>query len=270
LVSLLLHEAINVNTLCGGVGALHVAARCGALNTVEHLLQQGAFVDLLSVSDPKKMTSMMTPLHFAAEGGHYEVMQLLLSQGANPNSRNESGSTPMFRAARSGSLRAMKVLRDAGANINAHKGGFTPLFEAVTQNRPRVACQLLHWGADPTILNEWNESTVSLLRAAALNRVPEVEMRGQADSEREVVVTGLKGDILGIIEEVRSSGVGPKGYEFLMKGLKRQYVLVKQMEKDTRPGTEREKDYRYAPDVSPPRFYIVSTIILTLFSLPRL
>jgi len=149
----------------------------------------------------------MTTLHFAAEEGHHKVMQLLLSNGASPNSRNESGSKPMFRAARSGSLQAMKVLRDARADINAHKAGFTPLFEAVAHCCPRVACQLLHWGADPTILNSSNESTLSLLQTAR-NGFSNVETRCQGDNASEVVVMKWNENILGMIEDVKRSGAG--------------------------------------------------------------
>lgn len=49
-------------------------------------------------------------------------------------------------------------------------------------------------------------------------------------------------------------------------------MLVKQMEKDMRPGREREKDYRYGPDGSLPVFYYCSENIakLILFSLLKL
>ncbi|KAH8892221.1 ankyrin [Thozetella sp. PMI_491] len=98
--------------------------------------------------DPQGITSLMTALHYAAEGGHVAAMEMLLKYGASPHAENEGGSTVFLRAARSGSLRAMKVLRDAGCDIDTMAKGHTPLYEAVTQGRPRVACQLLYWGAD--------------------------------------------------------------------------------------------------------------------------
>jgi hypothetical protein len=51
------------------------------------------------------------------------------------------------------------------------------------------------------------------------------------------------------IEAIRKQGNGPAGFLPLMEGLKREYFLLKQMEKDTRPGTEREKDHRWPEDV---------------------
>jgi hypothetical protein len=104
LVDLLRPMKEQVNELICGVSALHVAARCGAYTTVEALLKDGATVDLRTAKDPTGMTSLMTPLHFAAEGGHSKIIKLLLGHGASPHVRNESGATPFYRAARSGSL----------------------------------------------------------------------------------------------------------------------------------------------------------------------
>jgi hypothetical protein len=56
-----------------------------------------------------------------------------------------------------------------------------------------------------------------------------------------------------ILEEIRklqSSNSSREDFAYLVRDLKRHQHLLKQMDKDTRPGTEREKDYRYGPDVS--------------------
>jgi hypothetical protein len=169
LVSKLLPPNESVDKLARGVSPLHVAARCGALETVHNLLALGASIDIRSAPDRRKMTAEMTPLHFAAEGGHTQVIQLLLEHGASPHSKNASGSTPFSRAARSGSIQAMKVLYGVGSDINTAKHGMTPLFEAIGQCRPQVACQLLQWGADPTIVTDEGETALSLL-AQSLNR----------------------------------------------------------------------------------------------------
>jgi ankyrin repeat protein len=56
-------------------------------------------------------------------------MNVLVSAGANVNTKNEYGSTPLIEAAiSSGSLKAIKVLISKGANPNiANDYGFTPL-----------------------------------------------------------------------------------------------------------------------------------------------
>jgi hypothetical protein len=255
LVSLVLPPPDEIYMLSCGVSALHVAARAGAISTVGKLLDLGASVHYRSAQDPLKMTSLMTAMHFAAEGGHADVLQLLLEHGASPDVRNESGSTPFMRAARSGSLQALKVLYDAGVNIDAHKKGFTPLFEAVAHCRPRVACQLLHWGADPSIKNTYGESALTFLRRAHNRSF--LDERGTKPRPKEDKYSSLvnfyksEDDFLREIDALRARAAPPSEYLYLMKGLKRQYSLIKQIEKDTRPGTEREKDYRFPLDVSP-------------------
>ena len=211
---------------------LHVAARCGALSIVKDLVRRGASIELKSGISAREMTA----LHFAAEGGHAEVIKLLLHSGASPYSRSTSESTPFYRAARSGSLKALRVLYDAGSDINARTwDNFTPLFEAVAHGRSRTAGQLLEWGADPTIVTKMGESTFKLL--ARFRNV-------KAEQMGEPVVTG--DDVLNDIRRLRSAGNGFSNY---LKDLKPQYVLAIAIELDSRPGVEREKDYRWSRDV---------------------
>lgn len=62
-------------------------------------------------------------------------------------------------------------------------------------------------------------------------------------------------EILKYIEQIRALNTpGGSGFMVMLKGLKRTWVVLKQMIKDTRPGTEREKDYRLDSDVSYPPF----------------
>lgn len=212
---------------------LHVAARCGALSIVQDLVRRGASIEIKS--GPKARS--LTPLHFAAEGGHAEVIKFLLECGASPHSRSDSQSTPFYRAARSGSLKALRILYEAGSDINAHTwDNFTPLFEAVAHGRSRTANQLLQWGADPTVVTGMGESTLKVMKRA---RNIQAEQRGKH------LVT--EDDILKDIKRIQVEGVG---FAYYLKDLKPQYVLAMSIEMDTRPGGEREKDYRWSRDVS--------------------
>jgi hypothetical protein len=248
LVSILLEKCDSVNFLASGIAPLHVAARCGALEVVQRLLDLGASVNFRSSKDPQRMTSSMTPLHFAAEGGHPDVTKLLLDFGADPHLKNESGSTPFSRAARSGSLRTLKILYDASSDINIQKAGMTPLFEALLQCRPRIACQLLHWGADYRLTTYQYDNPAKLL-ARTQNKLLQRAFACSNPYGSDELDWVTEEDMCEQIEDLRKQGIGPEGFLSLMKGLKRENFLLKQMEKDTRPGTEREKDYRYPGDV---------------------
>jgi ankyrin repeat protein len=249
LVSMLLPHKDKIDDLVGGKSLLHVAARCGALTTIKQLISLGADVNRSSGAEEK----CMTVLHFAAEGGHAEALKLLIKHGAMVDSRSTSLSTPFYRAARSGSLEALKTLYDAGADINAKTWDhWTPLFESISHGRRRIASQLLQWGADLTAVTLQGESTLMMLRR---NRNEQIltENPGLSEFQREVMFVS-EANILEEIEAIRKLGNEEEiknGFDALVKGLAKQYILVLPIDKDTRPGTKREKDQRFPHDVSP-------------------
>jgi hypothetical protein len=131
-------EGVSVNT------QLIRAASEGDAARVESLLARGADVES---TDP----AGQTPLVHAARGRHRDVLQLLLSRGANPNvyeRRDEPrGPTPLWWAATDGDVIGVQALIDHGANVDAtHDGGYTALMGAV--RFPDVVRALLMGGAN--------------------------------------------------------------------------------------------------------------------------
>jgi ankyrin repeat protein len=57
-----------------------------------------------------------TPLHYAATGGHLDVIQILLEEHAYIDAESPNKSTPLMMAAKYGSLAAVKLLLEAGAD----------------------------------------------------------------------------------------------------------------------------------------------------------
>ena len=60
-----------------------------------------------------------TPLHYAAESGHLDIMQVLLEAGADVNARTDHGGTALMSAALQGQAETVKILLDNGAGVNA-------------------------------------------------------------------------------------------------------------------------------------------------------
>ncbi len=56
------------------------------------------------------------PLHYAATGGHLEIMQILLDEHAFIDAESPNRTTPLMMAAEYGSTQAVKLLLDAGAD----------------------------------------------------------------------------------------------------------------------------------------------------------
>ena len=55
-----------------------------------------------------------TPLHWAADGGHKEVAELLIAKGADVNAKNKYGDTPLDGAIRKDSTELVDLLRKHG------------------------------------------------------------------------------------------------------------------------------------------------------------
>ena len=84
----LLLTTIAAVVLVGTVFAdpIHDAARNGDLAGVQAELEKGVDVDEGDDSWPG-----MTPLHYAADEGHTEVVELLIANGADVNAKDENG-----------------------------------------------------------------------------------------------------------------------------------------------------------------------------------
>ena len=93
-----------------GETPLHVAGIRGNPAVVAHLLEHGAEVDART---PKGQTLHMTPLMWAAFGGHAEMVELLVAHGADPAAADESGLTVVEMAARAGHQEVERVVREA-------------------------------------------------------------------------------------------------------------------------------------------------------------
>ena len=92
---------------------LHRAAQDGEVAEVQRLLSLGY--------QPNEFDELgKTPLHYAAERGHLEVIKLLVASGADVNANDERviGNTPLRQVAANCSFEVAKILIDAGADPN--------------------------------------------------------------------------------------------------------------------------------------------------------
>ncbi|KXZ41601.1 hypothetical protein GPECTOR_372g153 [Gonium pectorale] len=90
-----------------------------------------------------------TPLHYAAESGHTEVLQVLLGAGADKDATKKDGWTPLYAAAQNRHVEAVAALLQAGANKEAAtKDGTTPLHAATEKGHVEVVGALLQAGAN--------------------------------------------------------------------------------------------------------------------------
>ena len=89
--------------------ALMWAAMRGVLPVCEALIARGAAID----------GPGWTPLHYAASGNQLVAAQLLLLRGAKVDPRSPNGRTPLMRAARYGGEELVELLVSSGADLAA-------------------------------------------------------------------------------------------------------------------------------------------------------
>lgn len=145
-------------TPVSGCTALYVAATLGQLSSCRVLLANGAQVDAANDLG-------YTPLMAALDGGHADVVDLLLKSGADVNPKviaridvkGLGGATALYIATRKEDLASIRKLLKSGADVNRRSGnGWTPLKSAAQQGNVDIVKALLNAGADPNIADNTN------------------------------------------------------------------------------------------------------------------
>ncbi|MGH2534879.1 MAG: ankyrin repeat domain-containing protein [Thermomicrobiales bacterium] len=117
---------------------LALAAHYGSVEVAQHLLASGAEVKVVS-----RNALANTSVHAAVAGNQPEIVDLLLSYGADPNATDANGWTPLNLAAHAGYVALVRRLLDAGADATiANHEKRTPLDVALQQGHDAVVAEL--------------------------------------------------------------------------------------------------------------------------------
>ncbi|HKC36461.1 MAG TPA: ankyrin repeat domain-containing protein [Chitinophagaceae bacterium] len=108
--SYMMEKGMNPNVMSWHhVTLLHDIAQKGDIQKAELLIKYGADMD------PVEEEYQSTPLGMAVKWGHPEMVNYLLTQGANPNKAGASWATPIAWAKKKGHSAIEKILLLAGA-----------------------------------------------------------------------------------------------------------------------------------------------------------
>ena len=101
-----------------------------------------------------------TPLLLACERDHLEIATLLIEKGADVNARDTDGRTPLMMAAVKSTPEIVQLLIEKGAEVNAKMDfGWTPLMQAAQHSyMPEIVQLLLEKGADVNAKNDWGST----------------------------------------------------------------------------------------------------------------
>ena len=105
------------------------------------------------------------PLHYAviADKNQYELVQLLLKNGADVNAKTKYGDTPLSRAAHRHEIDVARLLLRNKAEVDARDDdGWTPLHFAVTKCDEQMAALLLASKANPNLTIKYGGTALHL------------------------------------------------------------------------------------------------------------
>ena len=130
--------------------------------------------------DPDKQDNNgLTALHHASQGGHSNVVQILLKGGANPNIQEKDGWTALMIASHS---EVVQILLKGGANPNIQeKDGWTALMTASQNGHSEVVQILLKGGADPNIQRVEGKAALMLASVNGHLYVVKILLKSSAD-----------------------------------------------------------------------------------------
>ena len=127
---------------------------------MKHLLLTTIAVGLLAA------TAFADPIHDAAEKGNLIGVQTELDKGVDVNAKREDGSTPLHGAAEGGHGEIVKLLIAAGADLHATTvsmlggGGWIPLHSAARQGHRGIVELLIEMGTDVNTRDSAGKSTL--------------------------------------------------------------------------------------------------------------
>ena len=146
-VKQLLKDGEDVNAPLGdGMTAIHWAAERGDPEMVDVLIYAGANLSAVT------RIGQYTPLHIAARTAHPRVVKSLINAKADVNAKTvPSGATALHLAAAAGNVEVITALLDAKADVNAKEPEWeqTPLIFAAAAGRTDAVKVLLARGANP-------------------------------------------------------------------------------------------------------------------------
>ncbi|XP_076854327.1 histone-lysine N-methyltransferase EHMT1a isoform X2 [Brachyhypopomus gauderio] len=145
-----------------GLTCLHMVSRGGHVGVLQHLLTTTA-VDINCKDD-----GGWSPITWATENLHKEVVKLLIAKGADIHMRDKEENICLHWAAFAGSEDVARLLLENGSDLhaaNVHED--TPLHVAVRQNQLDCVMLFLSRGADVNLVNRDGETPLDCCNASS-------------------------------------------------------------------------------------------------------
>ena len=165
----LIHTQVpNIESKTGdGCTPLMIAAFNSKLHAVKWFLEKGATVT-------REDNSGANALHFAAEGGDTDIIDLIHTHLLNIESKTSQGRTPLMMAALGGKLQAVKWFLEKGATVNCDDNSGRNTLHFAAEGGDTDIIDLIHTHL-PNVDSKTNEGYTPLMVAAFNGKLPVVK-----------------------------------------------------------------------------------------------
>ncbi|KAL5094950.1 hypothetical protein Trisim1_003557 [Trichoderma cf. simile WF8] len=188
---------------------LLLAADCGHLVILKHLLGRGAEMNVRALND-------MTPLHLAAEKGHVALAEFLIQNGAEIDYLGNAASRPLHLAAEAGHLALVKMLLQYKANIQGQVGGSrTPLFFASAAGNVETVRCLVNHGARPNQEDSKGQTGLNVAAQRGYRQIIDILLEAVASNKKleweqvgldNALQAAIQGNYLSIVKRLLDKG----------------------------------------------------------------
>jgi len=200
---------INTADTLTSLTPLCAACSVGDIKSISILIKRQAALDQVEARHHQ------APIHFAANKGHYDALNFLISQGDTPNKIDGRGRTPLMLAASGGHVGVVDLLVHHGAGLeDSDKEGITPLTHAIISGHTEIAQGLIREGANVNAVDCSGRSPLDIAVYQGAEEMVEILLDSGANME--------KPDSRGIKPLDRVIGFGNSAVTtvFLRKGAK--------------------------------------------------
>ncbi|MBN2181047.1 MAG: ankyrin repeat domain-containing protein [Sedimentisphaerales bacterium] len=199
------------------VSSLYTAAYMGDLDKVKAFIDQGA--------DIKQKKGMIegTALHAAAAGGHKEVVEFLISRGADANITNIAGKTALHIAAGAGHLEIVQILLKSGSDVNTKdRMGNTALDLALEAGHTEIVDQLHKRTGIRYIAITKVSAPSSCVQGETVAIAVALDNKNDANESRDIILTDTSNDkeIARQTSNIHSKHLGASEVDLTINGEK--------------------------------------------------
>ncbi|XP_031431570.1 GA-binding protein subunit beta-2b isoform X2 [Clupea harengus] len=215
-----------------GTSPLHLAAQYGHFSTAEVLLRAGVSRDARTKVD-------RTPLHMAAAEGHTSIVELLVKSGADVNAKDMLKMTALHWATEHGHRAVAELLVKYSADTHSmSKFDKTPFHIAVDKGNTELMLLLQDGMQNQVNMNPLSSSTTSIPSPQFV-----ISSSGEVMNLSDLVLTAAKSNLGATEEVIAANSVDSALQQVMGEGGQRVITIVTDQQGNLQPASLGQKFY---------------------------